>query len=104
MPNKYYPSLKNNKEVKIFYEDVQYPYFIERTQNKVLPIYSDIRNGRTRILTVLRRIEGDTEALHKELQKLFPNTLVTINDNTGHIIIKGDYRHELNDWLTKKGF
>src|SRR6266511_1983194 len=64
-----YPSLNNgtkdiiSKEANVIYKDVQYSYFIERTQNKVLPIYSDIRNGRTRILTILRRIEGDVEVI-----------------------------------------
>jgi hypothetical protein len=34
-------------------------YWIGRTKTGNLPIYTDIRNGRTRKLTVVRKYEGD---------------------------------------------
>lgn len=40
---------------------VQYPYFVSRTRMKELPVYVDIKNGRTRVLTEIGRIEGDSE-------------------------------------------
>lgn len=40
---------------------VQYPYFVSRTRMKELPVYIDIKNGRTRVLTEISRIEGDSE-------------------------------------------
>jgi hypothetical protein len=40
---------------------VQYPYFVARTRMKELPVYVDIKNGRTRVLTEISRIEGDSE-------------------------------------------
>ncbi len=40
---------------------VTYPYFVARTQMKELPVYIDIKNGGTRILTEISRIEGDVE-------------------------------------------
>ncbi len=35
------------------------PFKIERTNTGQLPVYSDIRNGRTNILTIVRRCSGD---------------------------------------------
>lgn len=40
---------------------VQYPYFVARTRMKELPVYIDIKNGRTRVLTEISRIEGDSK-------------------------------------------
>jgi len=37
------------------------PYFVERTTNGMLPVYSDIRNGGTQVLTLVRKIQGDAE-------------------------------------------
>ncbi|KAI7862219.1 mitochondrial large subunit ribosomal protein-domain-containing protein [Spinellus fusiger] len=47
------------------------PYFISRTSNKELPVYTEIRNGGTRQLTIIRRIEGDAEALKNEILTLY---------------------------------
>jgi hypothetical protein len=37
------------------------PYRVERVQQVNLPVYTDYRNGRTRKLTILRKINGDIE-------------------------------------------
>ncbi|KAF0560682.1 ribosomal protein L49/IMG2 [Gigaspora margarita] len=89
---------------------VQYPYYIHRTSNKSLPVYIDIKNGRTRILTILRRIEGDIQALRDDIKKdLFPkdhsiHSKVTINHTNNNVVIKGDYCFVLKKWLMDKGF
>lgn len=44
---------------------VRHPYFVSRTANNNLPVYTDIRNGRTRHLTIIRRIEGDVDVCIK---------------------------------------
>jgi hypothetical protein len=36
-------------------------YYVSRTKSDQLPVYSEYRNGRTRVLTILRRITGDYE-------------------------------------------
>jgi Mitochondrial large subunit ribosomal protein (Img2) len=39
---------------------VQYPYFVDRTAvSQSLPVYSDLRNGASRYLTIVRRVTGD---------------------------------------------
>lgn len=44
---------------------VRHPYFVSRTANNSLPVYTDIRNGRTRHLTIIRRIEGNVDVCIK---------------------------------------
>ncbi|CAG8696561.1 8900_t:CDS:2, partial [Ambispora leptoticha] len=38
---------------------VKYPYFVQRTKYNMIPVYTDIKNGRSRVLTIVRRIEGN---------------------------------------------
>ncbi|KAI8096850.1 ribosomal protein L49/IMG2 [Halteromyces radiatus] len=83
------------------------PYIVSRTSNHSLPVYSDIKNGGTQQLTIIRRIEGDVEALKADLTSLFPDapkSHVKINPTNNHIIIKGLYVNELKQWLANKGF
>ncbi|CAI2168163.1 5550_t:CDS:2 [Funneliformis geosporum] len=76
---------------------------------KELPVYIDIKNGRTRILTEISRIEGDVEALCNDIRKeLFyesqEKNLVKVNPTNNHVIIKGRHGLMLKEWLAKKGF
>ena len=79
-------------------------YTIVRTSNKGLPVYSDTKNGGTRILTVIRRIEGDSNALIKDINADFPEAVVTLNQRTQHVVVKGHHVNELKEWLILKGF
>ncbi|RIA86706.1 mitochondrial large subunit ribosomal protein [Glomus cerebriforme] len=88
---------------------VQYPYFVARTQMKELPVYIDIRNGGTRVLTEISRIEGDSEALCNDIRKeLFhcsrDKNLIRVNHTNNHVIIKGRHGLMVKEWLAKKGF
>jgi len=76
---------------------------------KELPVYIDIRNGGTRVLTEISRIEGDSEALCSDIRKeLFywsrEKNLISVNHTNNHIIIKGRYGLMVKKWLAKKGF
>ncbi|RUS23019.1 mitochondrial large subunit ribosomal protein-domain-containing protein [Endogone sp. FLAS-F59071] len=86
---------------------VRHPYFVSRSANNNLPVYTDIRNGRTRRLTIIRRIEGNVDKLRQDLLELFPDKAshpITINRTNNHIVIKGFRQHEVAMWLAKKGF
>ncbi|CAG8519771.1 10798_t:CDS:2 [Paraglomus brasilianum] len=87
---------------------VQYPYFVERSRYGELPVYYCIKNGRTRQLTTIRRIEGNLQALRDDIVKeLFPGALkgeVKINETSCQIIIKGNVRRDVMQWLYDKGF
>lgn len=40
---------------------VQYPYYVPRNTRGSLPVYSDIRNNGTKILVLIRNVEGNVE-------------------------------------------
>lgn len=82
-------------------------YVVARTSNHSLPVYSEIKNGGTQQLTIIRRIQGDVEALKSDMAALFPDSPknhIKINPTNNHIIIKGLYVNELKQWLANKGF
>ncbi|KAI8977501.1 ribosomal protein L49/IMG2 [Mycotypha africana] len=79
-------------------------YFVQRTTNKGLPVYTDYKNGGTRVLTVIRKVQGDTAALMKDIQKDFPEAVMQINHRTQHLFIKGRCMNEMKEWLISKGF
>jgi large subunit ribosomal protein L49 len=82
------------------------PFFVERTAfGKGLPVYSDIKNGRTRHLTVVRRIYGDINALTTQLKNEFPEiNKISVKPNQQKILIKGDWASEIKIFLTNLGF
>ncbi|KAJ1960697.1 mitochondrial 54S ribosomal protein img2 [Dipsacomyces acuminosporus] len=85
-------------------ELVTYPYFVQRTRFQSLPVYTDIKNGGTRKLTLVRRIEGDIEALRSDLVQALEDSTIQINGVSRQLVIKGDRVKEVRAWLTKKGF
>ncbi|KAL0079812.1 mitochondrial large subunit ribosomal protein-domain-containing protein [Phycomyces blakesleeanus] len=84
------------------------PYFISRTANQGLPVYTEIKNGGTQKLTIVRRIEGDAEVLMHEIRVLFPKdapkNIVRVNPTNNQVIIKGIHGNEIKQWLIEKGF
>ncbi|KAG2174566.1 hypothetical protein INT44_006829 [Umbelopsis vinacea] len=83
-------------------------YIITRTDaSGALPVYLDIKNGGTRSLTIIRRVQGDAEALRQEVAALFPDTpknFVTVNPINNQVVIKGSYVNDIKQWLAQKGF
>merc|ERR1712028_277150 len=78
------------------------PFQVTRTASKQLPVYSDIKNGRTKFVTVVRRIRGDVEAMEAELAKVCNGA--PIHRRNGSLEIKGDHRVEVRKWLAELGF
>ncbi|TPX38163.1 hypothetical protein SmJEL517_g00150 [Synchytrium microbalum] len=80
------------------------PYLVKRTAiAKWLPVYKDIKN-QTGIWTVIRRIEGDVNALANDLTSFIPSHRVHVKEVARHVRIKGDYIKEVKDWLTARQF
>lgn len=83
-------------------------YFVSRTTTNGLPVYHDYKNGRTRELTVIRRIKGDAEALKKDLlTNQFPDApadFATVVPRTNQVILKGLHSRQVKEWLIEKGF
>ncbi|KAJ2797780.1 54S ribosomal protein img2, mitochondrial [Coemansia guatemalensis] len=85
-------------------QSVTYPYYVRRTRFQSLPVYIDVRNGRTRKLTILRRIDGDLGALRADISKALDEESVVLKAISRQLVIKGDRSTELRKWLTEKGF
>jgi large subunit ribosomal protein L49 len=45
-------------------EFVRHPYFVPRNTRGSLPVYTDVRNGGTRYLMLIRNIDGDANVSH----------------------------------------
>ncbi|KAJ2162147.1 mitochondrial 54S ribosomal protein img2 [Coemansia sp. RSA 552] len=85
-------------------QSIAYPYFVRRTRFQSLPVYTDIRNGRTRRQTIVRRIDGDVQALGADIAAEFGSDVVAVKNVSRQVVIKGDLSREVREWLTQRGF
>ncbi|KAF8905982.1 mitochondrial large subunit ribosomal protein-domain-containing protein [Gymnopilus junonius] len=87
-------------------------YHVPRNTRGNLPVYSDVRNGGGRYLVLIRNIEGNVDALGKDLTgSLFAegsyeaSRLNVQNSHSKHLIISGGrWKNEVIEWLKKRGF
>ncbi|KAL3899514.1 MAG: hypothetical protein SGCHY_001991 [Lobulomycetales sp.] len=78
---------------------------VRRTANGWLPVYTDFKSGRSRIVTLIRRIDGDLEALRRDLgRELVPEERIAIKPLQRHIVLRGNYISVVRDWLTNRNF
>ena len=73
-----------------------------RTANGNLPVYTDIRNGRTKLVTIVRKYRGDVEALADELQTVCGGSKVT--PYHGRLEVHGRHTAAITSWLKGLGF
>ncbi|TMW69467.1 hypothetical protein Poli38472_001623 [Pythium oligandrum] len=79
------------------------PFFVKRTAVGLqLPVYRDYRNGRTRVLTILRRFNGDEGELQAEMSKICGGKDVVLRP--GRLEVTGDHASEVKKWLVGLGF
>lgn len=83
------------------YEHLPFRIF-RTTKGKMLPVYTDYKNGRTRCLTLVRRFRGDPHALADEMSKVCDDRPVTIRP--GRVEVVGNYRGRVAEWLQRLGF
>eukprot|EP01094_Clydonella_sp_ATCC50884_P012404 TRINITY_DN2247_c1_g1_i1.p1 TRINITY_DN2247_c1_g1~~TRINITY_DN2247_c1_g1_i1.p1 ORF type:complete len:248 (+),score=67.62 TRINITY_DN2247_c1_g1_i1:155-898(+) len=83
--------------------DKRVPFWFPRTASKLLPVYRRYRNGRTRVMTVIRHCNGDREAFVEELNRVLGGD-VRIEERAGTIEVQGDHKREVSLWLRKLGF
>ncbi|XP_025409747.1 probable 39S ribosomal protein L49, mitochondrial [Sipha flava] len=88
----------------------QYPYFVHRTRNHMLPVYLKVSMRGTRRITQINNVDGDIwkleEALKKYLQKVYGDKRIIatkVHEVCGHLCIHGDHVSRVNEWLLKKG-
>ncbi|XP_001844403.2 probable 39S ribosomal protein L49, mitochondrial [Culex quinquefasciatus] len=84
-------------------------YFVARTKNFMLPVYLRRSFRGQRIVTAVRRIDGDIWLLEAELRyliekKLNKQIITRVNEMNGQIEFKGDFVTIVEGFLAEKGF
>ncbi|TKA53289.1 hypothetical protein B0A53_04307 [Rhodotorula sp. CCFEE 5036] len=80
------------------------PYFVPRTAGGELPVYTDIRNGGSRVYTIVRKTRGDLSALQRDLASYLTDVPSHVKPAAGQIVLRGDWVRETKEWLAAKGF
>ena len=99
---------------------VRYPYFVSRVglDGMSLPVYTDVRNGGSRWLTQIRKVEGDATAFCRDLfdefgwgdpydkSNPYANNLVRVSKNAGPktVFLRSNVSREIKAWLESRGF
>ncbi|KIM87564.1 hypothetical protein PILCRDRAFT_815119 [Piloderma croceum F 1598] len=90
---------------------VRHPYYVPRNSRGSLPVYSDIRNNGTRILLLIRNVEGSVEKLAKDVTQALldegsPNaTRLKVTVRPRQLVLQGGYwKNDVMEWLISKGF
>ncbi|KAG5645906.1 hypothetical protein DXG03_005053 [Asterophora parasitica] len=91
---------------------VKLPYFIPRNTRGNLPVYTDVRNGGTRYQVLVRNVDGNADALARELRhKLFPvdspeatRINIEIVRSKNLVITGGLWKNNVVEFLKEKGF
>ncbi|KAI0998815.1 hypothetical protein K3495_g9380 [Podosphaera aphanis] len=81
-------------------------YVVRRTPSDKLPVYQLSKNGGNKKITKIRKVEGDIAALRDEIREAFGLTdrECTINQLTGHILVKGHRRQQIFKFLEERNF
>jgi hypothetical protein len=89
-------------------QPIHLPYHVDRTGTNNLPVYLDLKAGKTLRQTRIRKIVGDVHKLKDDLVKelgLNPEfEKAEVGAVTGHIVIKGWHRAKVENFLKGKGF
>ncbi len=78
------------------------PFSVERTDiGQALPVYTDYKGGRTKVVTLLRKIKGDINILKSEVEKVVGKKVIV---KPGKLVIDGNHHILLKMYLTGLGF
>jgi len=79
------------------------PFHVERSHvGQSLPVYTDYKGGRTKVVTVLRKVSGDVSELLVDLRKVCDMSEIEIRP--GKVVIYGNYHWRVKFWLARLGF
>ena len=82
-------------------------FAVVRSQNGNLPVYTDLRNGRTNKRTILRKYTGDANALRAALREELKEQTgkdMEVFMYHGRMEVRGHHQDVLRNWLTRLGF
>ena len=77
------------------------PFHVVRSRMGNYPIYTDVRNGGSKVVTILRKFGGDVEALKSELQAVTGRTVTAYH---GRLEVNGRHQPIMSKWLYRLGF
>jgi hypothetical protein len=78
------------------------PFAVERSlRGKALPVYSDYKAGRTKVITMLTHCSGDIALLKSEMEKVVGQEVIV---RPGKLVVDGNYVRRLKLWLAGLGF
>ena len=78
------------------------PFAVDRTETgNALPVYTDYKGGKTKVITIVRKLKGDVHAFKEDLEKVVGKE-VTIRP--GKVVIDGNYHMRVKLWLLALGF
>ncbi|KAF9483835.1 hypothetical protein BDN70DRAFT_873217 [Pholiota conissans] len=105
-------STPSSPSAKTAATNLKLEYFVPRNTNGNLPVYTDVRNAGSRHLVLIRNVEGNLNALAKDLsQSLFEAESYEVSrlkiqfNQSKHLIISGGrWKDEVTHWLKNKGF
>ncbi|KAK4056131.1 hypothetical protein OIO90_002862 [Microbotryomycetes sp. JL221] len=107
------------------------PYFVARTRNGNLPVYSDLKGSGpgSRVSTIVRNVDGDLDALRVDLtEALFVDPSLPLDRQkqqlqgltsqkgrrsdrpifvkmeARQVVVNGDWTREIKSWLASKHF
>ncbi|CAM9827608.1 unnamed protein product [Ectocarpus sp. 8 AP-2014] len=79
------------------------PFQVARTgKGGFIPVYRDIKNGRTRTVTIVKKATGDMKAFTSDLSKVCQGNKVEARG--GELRIEGDHATNVKRWLSGLGF
>lgn len=97
----------NRLWIRYLSNSISIPYYLQRTLlSKRLPIYSKYTHGESKVVTILRHVEGDFDALKQELLEILPNNplpKIRVRKDIGQIRINGHHVSILEEYFAKRG-
>ena len=78
------------------------PFAVDRTPiGSSLPVYTDYKAGRTKVVTILRKCRGNIDELRNEMEKVVGKPVIV---RPGKLVVNGNYHARLKVWLAGLGF
>ena len=78
------------------------PFQVERTDvGDGLPVYTDFKGGKTKVITIIRKCKGDIQELKSEVEKVVGKS---VELRPGKIVINGNFHRRVKIWLLGLGF
>ncbi len=79
-----------------------YPFFVARSgQNENLPVFTDFKNGRTKVITIVQKISGNVDELRADMEKVVGKP---VEIKSGKLIVHGNFHLRLKKYLLALGF